>query len=203
MRLIPKGERQRQWILTQAAHVFSVRGYMGASMDDLTHATGLTKGGIYHYFGSKDALALEAFDFAADLVYARFDTMAAATSDPLRRLLIVAELFRSLIDDPVVKGGCPILNAAVEVDDTNPALCARVRQRMAGWRDRVCAIVQQGKTQGVFRADVIPETVATVAIATMEGAIMMSKLYGDRHYLDQAVDHLADYFNTLQVERPS
>jgi TetR/AcrR family transcriptional repressor of nem operon len=197
MRLIPKGERQRQWILAQAAHVFSVRGYMGASMDDLTRATGLTKGGIYHYFGSKDALALEAFDFAVDLVYARFDQMAGAAHDPLRRLVMVAELFRSLIDDPVVKGGCPILNAAVEVDDTNPELCARVRGRMAGWRERVTGIVRDGQSQGIFRADISPDTVATVAIATMEGAIMLSKLYDDRQFLDQAVDHLADYFTSL------
>src|SRR4051794_35327676 len=104
-----KGDQTKQAILAQAAQVFNVRGYFGASMDDLTRATGLTKGGIYHHFGSKEALALEAFDFAVDLVIARLKAMLATSQDPLRNLLTYVELFRSLIDDPLFQGGCPIL----------------------------------------------------------------------------------------------
>src|SRR5579871_1205374 len=108
-----KGDLTRQTILAQAAQVFSIRGYAGASMDDLTRATGLTKGGIYHHFGSKDALALEAFDFAVDLVRNRLEDMLRDKSNPVDHLLAFINLFYCLIDDPIIKGGCPILNAAV------------------------------------------------------------------------------------------
>ena len=45
-----------------AAPVFNQRGYVGASMRDLVDVTGLEKGGIYNHFGSKEQLALEAYD---------------------------------------------------------------------------------------------------------------------------------------------
>jgi AcrR family transcriptional regulator len=51
--------------------VFNRQGYVGASMRDLIDATGLEKGGIYNHFGSKEQLALEAYDHAMALVTAR------------------------------------------------------------------------------------------------------------------------------------
>lgn len=186
-------------ILAEAAQVFSVHGYAGASMDDLTRATGMTKGAIYHYFGSKDDLVFDAFELAVDQMQARLNKMIDGIDDPLEQLLAFAGMFRSLIDDPILKGGCPILNAAVEVDDTNPALRERVQRRMTGWRRFVTDAVERGKQTGVFRPDTAPDMVATVFIAALEGAIMMSKLYGETHYLDQAVSHLTDYLTSLQV----
>lgn len=48
--------RQRE-ILDACAGVFAERGYAGATIDDLIEATGLARGGLYHYIGSKsDAL---------------------------------------------------------------------------------------------------------------------------------------------------
>ena len=44
--------------------MFNRQGYVGASMRDLIDATGLEKGGIYNHFGSKEQLALEAYDYA-------------------------------------------------------------------------------------------------------------------------------------------
>ena len=48
--------------------MFNRQGYVGASMRDLVDATGLEKGGIYNHFGSKEQLALEAYDYAMTLV---------------------------------------------------------------------------------------------------------------------------------------
>ena len=59
-----KGMQTRQRIVELAAPVFNRQGYVGASMRDLVDATGLEKGGIYNHFGSKEQLALEAYDYA-------------------------------------------------------------------------------------------------------------------------------------------
>ena len=63
--------RTRQRIVELAAPVFNRQGYVGASMRDLIDATGLEKGGIYNHFGSKEQLALEAYDFAMSRVTER------------------------------------------------------------------------------------------------------------------------------------
>ena len=67
-----KGEQTRQRIIARAAPVFNVHGFAGTSMGQLTEAIGLEKGGIYNHFPSKEALALQAFDYAVGLTAARF-----------------------------------------------------------------------------------------------------------------------------------
>ena len=66
------GEQTRENIIRQAAALFNQQGFAGASMSDIMLATGLQKGGIYRHFESKEALALEAFDYAVACMGARF-----------------------------------------------------------------------------------------------------------------------------------
>ena len=73
-----------------AAPVFNRQGYVGASMRDLISATGLEKGGIYNHFGSKEQLALEAYDFAMSRVtdaLARSQDGATDAADRLTRMI--------------------------------------------------------------------------------------------------------------------
>src|SRR5206468_3781985 len=98
-----------------------------------------------------------------------------------------------------VPGGCPILNAAVDADDTHPALRARVRDAMdllrAGTFERIIA---RGIERGELRADVDASALATTFVAALEGGLMMSQLYGEPRYLDDAVAHLADVVRSLE-----
>jgi AcrR family transcriptional regulator len=52
----PRFDRQLGKILEHATDVFCDRGYEGASMRDLSRATGMSLAGMYHYFGSKERL---------------------------------------------------------------------------------------------------------------------------------------------------
>lgn len=49
-------ERRRQALLHTAAREFAQRGYQATSMGDLSSASGLAAGGLYHYIGSKEEL---------------------------------------------------------------------------------------------------------------------------------------------------
>jgi len=52
----PRFDRQLGIILEHATEVFCEKGYAGASMRDLSRATGMSLAGMYHYFGSKERL---------------------------------------------------------------------------------------------------------------------------------------------------
>ena len=52
----PRFDRQLGKILDHATQVFCEKGYEGASMRDLSRATGMSLAGMYHYFGSKERL---------------------------------------------------------------------------------------------------------------------------------------------------
>lgn len=192
-----KGVETRERIVARAATVFSERGFFGSSMADLLQATGLQKGGLYNHFASKEQLALESFDYAVSLVTDRYTAALAGRTGAVERLLAITDVIRSLVDSPALPGGCPILNTAIEADDTMPALRDRARAAMTEWQKLIGSTVKAGVASGELRADADPYAVATVLTATLEGAVFLSKLYDDTTYMHRAVDHVTAYVRGL------
>ena len=54
-----KGENTKRFICNTAEQLFSKKGYTGVSMQMICDATGLSKGGLYRHFGSKEEILLE------------------------------------------------------------------------------------------------------------------------------------------------
>ena len=88
-----KGEQTREVIVQRAARLFNEQGYYGASLSDIMRATGLEKGGIYNHFGSKEELALEAFDYAVGLINQRIRAAILAQPNTYNRLIALIEAF--------------------------------------------------------------------------------------------------------------
>lgn len=191
-----KGEETKTRILQQAAELFNQQGYAGSSIADIMRVTGLQKGGIYNHFKNKDELALQAFDFAVACVGQHTKAVLRTKRHAVERLLGIIEVFRSFVDNPPIKGGCPLLNTAVESDDTHPILRERTQQGMNSWRRLICLIIEKGIDKGEIRSGVDADEVATIMIATLEGALMMSKLYGDAIHMQRAVNHLNNYIKS-------
>lgn len=194
-----KGERTRQRVIEQAAPVFNQRGYWGSSLRDLMHATGLEKGGIYNHFSSKDELAAAAFEHNVGLMGERIAAALEGRRGAVERLLAITAVYRRFAVDPPFPGGCPILNAAVESDDTHPAMRQQVQRAMDSLRVATIArIVQRGVERGELRAGTDPDAVATVIVSMLEGALMLGQLYGGSSYMERAADHLDTYIHSLE-----
>jgi TetR/AcrR family transcriptional repressor of nem operon len=191
-----KGEQTREMILQRAVPVFNQRGYFGASLSDIMAATGLEKGGIYNHFASKDDLALHAFDYAVGLVEREFAEALQNKPNTVDRLLALVNVFRRLPQGSPVPGGCPVLNTAVEADDAHPLLRQRAQRAMDQWHAFMRRIVVRGIEKGEIRPEVNPDQVATLLIATLEGTVMLSKLYGDSEHMNRTVAFLTDYLET-------
>lgn len=188
-----KAKQTKAKIIQQAAELFNQQGYAGSSISDIMRVTGLQKGGIYNHFKSKDELALEAFDFAIACIRKPIKAAIKANHHAVDRLQAMIGVYRSLIDNPPIQGGCPILNTAIESDDTHPALRERAQQAMTSWRELIGQIINKGIEKGEIRPTINADEVSTILIATLEGGIMMSKLYGDAIYLERAINHLTEY----------
>jgi TetR/AcrR family transcriptional repressor of nem operon len=188
-----KGGQTREMILARAAELFSRRGYFGSSLSDIMDETGLEKGGIYNHFSSKEQLALEAFDYAFELEEQRMRRALAGRYNAVERLLAIISSFKELVEDPVLAGGCPILNTAIEADDAHSGLRDRARAAMDSLRSTLRRIISKGIERGELRQGIDPDACATVFIATLEGAVMLSKLYQDTLHMRRAAEHLSAY----------
>src|SRR3954451_9830139 len=194
-----KGERTQQRIVELAAPVFNRQGYAGASLRDLIGATGLEKGGIYNHFGSKEQLALEAYDYAMSRVSESLARSQEGAGDAIDRLTRMIEAFALNARRPAIDGGCPMMNTAIEADDTNAGLRNRARESMTLWHRLVGRIVKDGKADGTLAADLDPYALASILTSSLEGALMLARLYDDPAHMDRVVDHLVAYAESLRV----
>ena len=192
-----KGEQTRERILARSAQLFNRQGYFGSSLADIMRETGLEKGGIYNHFSSKEQLAVEAFDYAYELVQQRVRQALAGKLHARERLLALVTVFQGIVEDPPVSGGCPVLNTAIDADDANAALRDRARTAMDDSRSTIHRIVSKGIERQELHADIDADEVASILIAMLEGAIMLSNLYKDPVHMKRAASHVVNYIETV------
>jgi len=179
-----KGQITRQRIIEQAAPIFNQRGFAGCSMHDVMEATGLEKGGLYRHFSTKEELAAEAFRYS-------LTRSVKLRTDNLDRSHGGVQMLRSFIarfveTSSMVRGGCPLMNTAVDADDGNPVLREMAREAFRDWRGRLAKIVKDGIESGEIRPSANPRQIANTIMATLEGALMMSRLEGNKTALRDA-----------------
>jgi TetR/AcrR family transcriptional repressor of nem operon len=92
------------------------------------------------------------------------------------------------------------MNTAVEADDTHPELRDRARQSMTRWHRLIGRIVKDGKADGRIRADVDPYALASLLTASLEGGLMLARLYDDQSHMGHVVEHLLTHVHTLRTE---
>jgi TetR/AcrR family transcriptional repressor of nem operon len=90
-----------------------------------------------------------------------------------------------------VAGGCPILNTAIDADDGNPVLRAHVAKALRSWLTRLQTIAQQAQERGETQHGVDPKAVATLIVASLEGALMISRIQRN----DEALRHIQSHLN--------
>jgi TetR/AcrR family transcriptional repressor of nem operon len=199
-KIMTKGEQTRRKIVEAAAPIFNKRGYEGSSLNDLMEATGLKKGGIYRHFSSKEELAAEAFDYTWE---AAWNARLSHVDEKANGIEKLKQLIANFIDlrSPVA-GGCPILNTAIDADDGNSVLRVRVAKALRSWLSRLQAIVEQAQERGDVAPGIDPKAVATLIVASLEGALMISRLQRNDEALRRVQSHLNRYLeNNVAASR--
>ncbi len=179
-----KAERTRQFIIETTAPIFNKKGYEGTSISDITAATRLTKGSIYGNFKDKDELAAVAFDYNLGRVRNEIVQRSLGLKDPVEQLLVYVNFYGEVYDKIAISGGCPLLNTAVDADDSNPLLFNRVCKAMLEWHSHIRKIVEYGIKKEIFSSGTDAEAFADQFVSLIEGGMLLSKTFRNRTHLD-------------------
>lgn len=188
-----KGQSTKQMIIEKSADLFNMRGYAGCSLSDIMTATGLKKGGIYNHFANKDEIAEEAFKYSMDLLEAKLIDVTASKKTDQDRLIAILEFYRNYATNPVIVGGCPVLNTIVDADGTNPSLIALARQKTQRLLKQLDFIIARGQELGEFNTEVDPRSVSLIIFSGLEGAILLTKAFADEKAITAMIDCLEFY----------
>jgi AcrR family transcriptional regulator len=188
--MIRNPDETRTKILKKSGVLFNTQGYKATSISDITGATGLTKGAIYRHFKNKSVLEKETLSHLSGVMFHILRERIQCERTAGGKLRSIFRYFESYISNPGVRGGCPLMNAAIEADDSNPVLRKEAVKILDVLRDSVITILKNGIRHKQLKKDIDPDSFATVIIASLEGAIMMSKLRGNNDDVRRVINHL-------------
>jgi len=192
-------EATKETILKKSGVLFNTQGYKSTSISEITDATGFTKGAIYRHFESKDALEIETLNYLSSLMFQKLRDRIKEKATAADKLRSIFHFFESYTSNPPLKGGCPLLNAAVEADDSNPALRKAALKILNGLRDSIVTMLETGIKYKQIKPGIDKQHYATIIIASLEGAIMMSKLSENDDDIKRMVKHLNNQVAEIEL----
>jgi TetR/AcrR family transcriptional repressor of nem operon len=164
-------------IVKKASVRLREKGAHGIGVADLMKEAGLTHGGFYAHFDSREALVIEAFAYAMDRGTERWRKIAEQTP-PDKRLAIIVESYLTPVhrDDP--GHGCAIPTLGAEIARESP----KTRKAFAAKLDQMIEMI----------ADQIPEVPRKAArkqaisvVATLMGTLVLSRVAGHGEFSDE------------------
>ena len=185
-----KAEKTKQLIIEKTADVFNSKGYAATSLSDITKITGLTKGSIYGNFDDKEEVVIEAFKFNAKRLRDRMDAAISKQQTAYEQLMAMLNFYKTTWKKAASQGGCPMLNAATEADDHLLFLRDAVKENFIAWQKKISTIIEKGKEEGSFKADLQAETYAYTFIMLIEGGILLSRTLNQITHLNTALDRV-------------
>ena len=167
-----------------AVRLFAAQGYANTSVQQIVEAAGVTKGGMYHYFESKDDLLFAIYDRMLSLQKAHLDDIIASGGP-------VEEVLRSACVD-VVETSIEFLPEGT-VFFRSQHMLTRPRQqevarRRREYHDEFATLIRRGQDEGLYRTD-IPR------------AVLIANFFSDIHYLSHWYDPEGPEDSTLVAEQ--
>ena len=167
--------------------VFWTKGYEGASLDDLTHATGVGRQSLYDTFGDKRALYLAALERYRDRTEG---TLLALLEGPSPLRVTIRACLDYVIREASPKGslrGCMLVDAAVERDEQDDEVFRCIDRACAARTKALERRFARAQKEGELGAHHDPKALADFFFSTAQGMIVVARSTRD----PQALEHIA------------
>jgi AcrR family transcriptional regulator len=161
-------EARREAILRATLESLAERGYAGTSMRTIAEAAGLTKGGLYAYFESREAILLELAGRSMTRHLA--DALPREGERGMDALLRVLAAFERAPTTEVLRTQRAILDLWTLAGEV-PAVRTALAERYARYLETFATLVRAGQRDGSFREEVDPEHAAGLLLASRDGIL--------------------------------
>ena len=186
-------------LVDAGVRLMRARGFSATTLDDICTAAGVTKGGFFHYFKSKDAIAKAALarfcdEREQDYQNAPFRTLP----DPLDRVFGRLDFVRESAGGAGrLTKGCLIGMFAQELSFTNPELRGACRDEFARIASDFEADLAEAKAVYAPEAAFAPEGVAMLYVSMVQGSLMLAKASESNRVLIENIERFRGYVGTL------
>ena len=188
----------RQELLRAALSLIREKGYSSTTVDELCARAGVTKGGFFHHFKSKDALAVAATNHWSQITGAFFETAPYHQhSDPLDRVLGYLDFRKVILKGKLAEFTCLAGTMVQEIYATNPNIRAACEASISGHAAKIEADIAEAMKRYRIRARWSAESLALHTQAVLQGAFIMAKAKDGAATAAASIDHLHRYIQLL------
>lgn len=195
------GRQTREAILHAATELMHLKGYQATTLDDVLRDSGVGKGNFYYHFKSKEDLGYAILDQVVSAFLERtLDPCFSDVSTPrLAQIRCFLDRVLAAQRERNCVGGCALGNLASELSDVHEGFRARLSGVFSAWRERLMWALEQSQAAGSVRPDCRSGAVAQFLVASLEGAILVTKLTKDITVMERCVEELKRYLTLYEV----
>jgi len=196
-----KGQATRDRLLQIAEQSILQKGFAGTSIDDVIREVGITKGGFFYHFASKDDLAialLERYREQDALLFSgMFSRAAELSDDPLQQMLIFLKLLSEMMEElETLHPGCLVASFTYESQIVNQQVRDLTADCILDWRHLFAKQIERIAEQYPLPEGTAASELADMLSSIIEGGIIVSRAINDPQIL---VTQLLNYRSYVQL----
>jgi len=191
----------KQRIIHESLKLFSLKGFVSTSINDILEAANTSKGGFYNHFASKEDLFFAVLDKARRIWRRKCLASLDEIESPIGKLkrLLVNYRDRYLKDTEDLPGGCIFVTFSVELPDQRPHLAEEVNKGFVGLKAMLRRMLNEGKELGELGNDVNIGAVTEMLFSGMVGASVIYGVNKSTDSLDRSINSLIEYLEELRL----
>jgi TetR/AcrR family transcriptional repressor of nem operon len=199
------GTKTKERILDAAQTLILGHGYGATTVDKVIEEAGITKGAFFYHFDTKAELARAIIKRHVEADLALLDDLTAKAErlsrDPLQQLLIMVGLLIDAASEAVeAVPGCLIASFAYQKMEFDEETTEKLRHAFLTWRGRLSEKIRAVMETRKPKLPVNVDALADMATSCVEGAYIMSMVYGERTHMRAQLEQYRNYLELLFAE---
>ena len=190
-------DKTRESLLQAAFDEIHKSGFRAADVPRILAQAGVTKGALYHHFGSKKGLGYAVVDEIVREMVVDSWVRPLRAANPIDAMIAILREGMGNAEE-VVTCGCPLNNLAQEMSPVDDGFRERIDRLFTLWRRELAESLARGQREGTVRPDVDAEDTAAFLVAACEGAIGSAKGSQDTSLLATCARGIVQYLETLR-----
>ena len=179
--------------------LFSLKGFLSTSINDILQAAAVSKGGLYNHFKSKEDLFFAVLSESRKVWREKCLAGLGQLEKSIDKVIKFLENYRDryLTDYENFPGGCIFVTLSVELPDQKPHLAHELNEGFVRLKTMIHRLLDQAKEAGEIRDDVSIEAVTEMIFSGMLGASVIYGMEKSNANLHRTINSLSNYLRTI------
>jgi len=192
----------KQKIIAETRKLFSLKGYVATSINDILEACNISKGGLYNHFKSKEHLFNAVLEDARRIWRIRNMGGLEEIKSPVMKLIALINNYqnRYITDVGSFPGGCIFINLSIDLDDKIPQLAELVNRGFRGFKRLIYNLLIEAKQKNELKRNINIEEVCEIINAVLIGGAVSYSQEKSKQKLNKTISALENYIKSYMKQ---